>query len=320
MSAGPRGLDDLPTIPHGATARRLDWLLLPPAVRALVEDRLGGPVVRADSAGAGYTPGCASVLTTADGAQVFLKAASRRAQRPFAAAYAQEAAQLARLQPGRAPVPRLLWSHQDDLWVLLALEHVTGRNPARPWTESELDRCLDCLESLAEQLTPPPMPLPTFGDEHASLVAGWDHVRRVAPDWPHLEEAAALAARQARATAGRTVVHTDARDDNFLLPASGGALLCDWNYPVRGAAWIDTVCLLLTAYGDGVDADALLVRRALTRDVDPERIDVLLALLCGYFLERRDQPAPYPSPHLRRIQDWSAEVSWAWLARRRGWD
>ena len=49
-------------------------------------------------------------------------------------------------------------------------------------------------------------------------------------------------------------------------------------------------------------------------------VDSLLALLCGYFLERRDEPTPYSSPYLRHHQDWCAEVSWAWLAQRRGWD
>jgi hypothetical protein len=295
----------------------MDWLLLPPDLRRRVEDLFGARVVEAYSSGSGYTPGCASVLVGADGRQVFVKAASRKAQRPFAEAYAQEVTNL-RLLPSGLPVPRLLWSHQDDLWVLLALEVVDGENPARPWQEPELEACLDALEVLARALTPAPMPLSSFAEDFAGFPAGWEHVRRTAPDWPHLDEAAALAGRFAQACAGDTVVHTDARDDNFLL-TGGGAVLCDWNFPVRGAAWIDTVCLLMTAYGDGLDADAMLARRPLTRAVDPEHVDVLLALLCGYFLHRRDQPAPYTSPFLRRHQDWCAEASWAWLADRRGW-
>jgi phosphotransferase family enzyme len=314
---GPRGPAAVDAIPHGRTARRLDWLLLPPELRRRVEDLLGSPVVESHSAGSGYTPGCASLLVGADGRRVFVKAASRKAQRPFADAYAQEIANLRRLPEG-LPVPRLLWSHQDDLWVLLALEAVDGANPVRPWEARELGDCLDALEALAERLTPPPMPLSSFAEDFAGFVDGWEHVRRTAPDWPHLEEAAALAARVGEVTRGNTLVHTDARDDNFLL-SGRGAVLCDWNFPVRGAPWIDTVCLLMTAYGDGVDADALLADRALTRDVDDEHVDVLLALLCGYFLERRDQPAPYSSPLLRRHQDWCAEASWAWLADRRGW-
>ena len=63
----------------------------------------------------------------------------------------------------------------------------------------------------------------------------------------------------------------------------------------------------MTALGDGVDADALLA----TRRADPQRSTpttstAVLALFCGYFLERRDQPAPYSSPYLRRHQDWCA--------------
>jgi hypothetical protein len=317
-AAGPRGLLMLEAVPHGRTASRLDWQLLPPMIRRLVEDRFGTTVVEATSAGAGYTPGLASTLVGANGRRMFLKAASKKAQKPFAAAYAQEIRKLRSL-PSGLPIPRLLWSHEDDLWVLLALEYVEGVNPTRPWVADELEACLDSLQKLAQTLTPPPVQLRTFEEEFADMVGCWDHVRETAPDWPHLEDAAALAANLAAATAGNTVVHTDARDDNFVLTPRGRAFLCDWNFPVRGAAWIDTVCLLMTAFGDGHDADAQLARRPLTRNVSPDHVDTLLALLCGYFLERRDQPTPYSSPYLRHHQDWCAEVSWAWLAQRRGW-
>ena len=316
--AGPRDPLTLAPLPHGRTASRLAWELLPPMMRRLVEERFGTPVVETRSAGAGYTPGLASLLVGANGRTMFLKAASKKAQRPFAAAYAAETRHLRSL-PSGLPLPRLLWSHEDDLWVLLALEPIEGVNPARPWVGDELDRCLDTLQLLAQTLTPPPVPVRTFAEDFAEMVGCWDHVRATSPHWPHLEEAAALAADVERATAGNSLVHTDARDDNFLLPASGRPYLCDWNYPVRGAAWIDSVSLLMTASGDGVDADALLATRALTRNVAPGDVDTVLALFCGYFLERRDQPAPYSSPYLRRHQDWCAEAAWAWLARRRGW-
>jgi hypothetical protein len=318
VSPGPRGLLGLQEVPHGRTARRLEWQLLPPSTRRLVEDRWGTRVVGARSARAGYTPGCASVLTGADGRRMFLKAASRQAQRPFADAYALEARRLRELPTGLA-VPRLLWSHEDESWVVLALEHLDGTNPARPRDPGELDRCLDALEVLARALTPPPARLPTFAAEFAAFPAGWEHVRRTAPQWPHLEEAADLASRWERATVGDSLVHSDARDDNFVLTADGRAVLVDWNFPVVGASWIDTVCLLMTSFGDGIDADALLAERRLTRDVPADDVDVLLALLCGFFLERRDQRAPRSSPFLRRHQDWCAEVTWAWLERRRGW-
>ena len=316
-AGGPRGMSHLEAIPHGRTARRLEWTLLPPTVRRLVEDRFGTRVVEAVSSGSGFTPGLASALTGADGRRLFLKAASKVAQRPFADAYREETSKL-RVLPSGLPVPKLLWSHEDDLWVLLALEYVDGHNPARPWRRDELDASLDTLELLAQTLTPPPLALASFADEFAFFLGGWDHVREVSPDWPHLDDAHELAADFRAATSGNTLVHTDARDDNFLL-TSGRAYLCDWNWPATGAAWIDTVCLLMSAFGDGIDADALLAERRMTRQVAAEHVDSVLALLSGYFLQRRDEPVPLSSPYLRRHQDWCAEVTWAWLAQRRGW-
>ncbi len=314
---GPRDVSSLEQVPHGRTSRRLDWLLLPPMTRRRVEDLFGTKVVEAVSSGAGFTPGCASVLTGADGRQIFLKAASKKAQRPFADAYREEIRKLRSL-PSGLPVPRLLWSHEDDLWVLLALEHVDGHQPARPWRPDELEASLDTLELMAQTLTPPPMQLPPFAAEFADFLEGWDHVRATYPGWPHLDEAVDLAARFEAATAGNTLVHTDVRDDNLVV-AADRVYLCDWNGPVLGAAWIDTVCLLASAHGDGLDADALLASRRLTRTVDPDSIDSLLALLCGFFLARRDEPAPHSSPWLRVHQSWYAEVTWSWLAQRRGW-
>jgi hypothetical protein len=313
QSASSRG----GAIPHGRTARRLDWGLLPPMLRAMIARRLGSPVVTAESAGAGYTPGFASVLTCADGRRHFVKAASKKAQRSFADAYREEARKLRALPPG-LPVPRLLWSHEDDLWVVLELEFVDGRTPARPWRRVDLDACLDTLEVLAARLTPPPMRLSTFAEDFADCPAGWDHVRRVSPGLPHLEDAVALASGFAAATAGNTLVHTDGRDDNFLL-AGGRALLCDWNWPVVGAAWIDTVLLLISAHGDGLDAEAILGERAVAGGARPEDVDAFLALIAGYFFERRDQPVPNSSPYLRANQYWYAEATWSWLSQRRGW-
>jgi hypothetical protein len=119
------------TIPHGRTARRLEWPHLPPHVRALVEERCGSPVVEAQSQGAGFTPGFASVLVCADGTRHFVKAASTKAQRMFAEAYREEARKLAAL-PEAAPAPRLLWLHDADDWVVLASRLDRGARPT--WT------------------------------------------------------------------------------------------------------------------------------------------------------------------------------------------
>jgi hypothetical protein len=308
------------TIPHGKTARRLEWPHLPPHVRALVELRCGSPVVAAESQTSGFTPGFASVLTCDDGSRHFVKAASVRAQRPFAEAYREEARKLAVLPP-EAPAPRLLWISDADDWVVLGLEYVEARAPRRPWQRAELDIVLDVLETVADLLTPPPadMPLDSFAEDFATVMGYWDDVRRLRPELSHLDDAAALAARSDEVSVGTTLVHTDVRDDNVLLRPDGTALLCDWNFPCEGAAWLDTLFLMVGPRGDGLDVEAVLAERRLTRDVPAESIDVILAVLVGYFFRQCEEPVPPTSPHVRDVQRWQGEVCWDWLCERRGW-
>ena len=312
------------TLPHGRTARRLEWPHLPPQIRALISRRCGSPVVDAVSQGAGFTPGFASVLTCEDGSRHFVKAASVRAQRAFAEAYREEARKLAAL-PDTAPAPRLLWHIADEDWVVLEIEYVESRPPHRPWRATDLAACLAMTERMAAELTPAPAELAadTFVAEYADLPAHWDRVRANPPDLPgiaeHLDEAAALAASYAEVVAGDTLVHTDIRDDNVMLTADGRVLLCDWNWPAVGAAWLDTVFLMIGPRGDGLDVEAALAGSLLTRDVPAESIDVAIALVTGYFLMSAAQPVPPTSPYIREVQRWQGEVCWRWLAERRGW-
>ncbi len=308
------------TIPHGRTARRLEWAHLPPHIRTVIERRTGSPVVSAQSQTAGFTPGFASVLTCADGRRHFVKAASLKAQRPFAASYREEARKLAAL-PHRAPAPRLLWTHDGDDWVVLGLEYVEARSPRRPWRQEDLDAALAMVAEVAELLTPAPasLGLDDVASELADWPSCWDHLRASRPDLPHLDEAAALAARFAEATAGTTVVHTDIRDDNILMATDGRVLACDWNWPVRGAAWLDTVFLMIGPRGDGLDVESVLAAQPLTRDVPAEHVDSVLALLAGYFLKSADGAVPPTSPYVRDVQRWQGEVVWDWLCERRGW-
>ena len=320
------------TIPHGRTARRLEWAHLPPAVRASIEERCGSPVVNARSQGAGFTPGFASVLVCADGSRHFVKAASTKAQRMSAAAYREEAHKLVAL-PAAAPAPRLLWVHDADAeagdWVVLGIEHVEARAPRRPWSADDLAACVAMAADLAVTLTPPPaeLELDDFVDEVAEWPAFWHRLRadppsvaaRLAGFAEHLDEAAALAAGFAEVCAGDTVVHTDIRDDNLLLATDGRVLLCDWNWPVRGAAWLDTVLLMIGPRGDGFDVDAVLADAAVLDGVPASAVDALLALVTAYFLASSALPVPPTSPHMRDAQRWQGEVCWGWLAHRRGW-
>jgi Ser/Thr protein kinase RdoA (MazF antagonist) len=282
----------------------------------MVERRLGAPVETAVSQDSGFTPGFASVLTTADGRRAFVKAASRAAQAEIAASYAEEARKLAILD-GTVPTPRLDWVHDDEGWVVLGFEAVDARQPRRPWQPRELDRALDLAEGIADATrdVPDGLRLQPLVADLPRLLTGWDDVP---VDWPHHAEAAALAGTLATLPADR-FVHCDLRDDNVLLLEDGRTLACDWNWPALGPVWQDTVDLLISAHGDGLDVEPLLASRALTRDADPDHVDAWIAAICGFMLSARSRPAPPSSPHLRTHSDWYAEASWSLLAQRRGW-
>jgi Phosphotransferase enzyme family len=308
------------SLPHGRTARRLEWTHLPPTVRAEVEQQCGAPVTSATSQNGGFTPGFASVLECEDGSRHFVKAASTKAQRTFADAYREEVRKLAELPEG-TPAPRLLWSVDVDDWFVLSTEYVEAQPPHRPWRDDELRRCVDMLVAAAPLLTPPPagLELPHASEEFAPWPAFWNDLRDSRPDLPHLDEAAALAARFVEAMAGETVVHTDVRDDNILLTSDGRALLCDWNWPFTGAAWLDSLFLLVGPRGDGLDVERVIATHPLLSVVPAESIDIVLALITGYFLKSAGDPVPPSSPFIRDVQLWQGEVCWDWLCERRGW-
>lgn len=306
---------DAPAVPHGRTARRLTWKFLPPELRRVIEERLGDQVTEADSCDAGFTPGFASVLRTAGGDRVFVKAASKAAQRPVAASYAEEARKT-RLLDGLVPAPALRWVIDDEAWVVLAYDAVDGSPPKRPWRRRDLERALALATEIAEgtRELPDGLGLTPLAQDLPTLVTGWDAVDA---DWPHRAEAEELAWSFADLPADR-FVHADLRDDNILL-GDGTAVACDWNWPALAPAWTDAVYLLVSAHGDGLPADELLAECALTADVPAEHIDAWLAALCGFMLEARTRPAPATSPHLRAHTNWYAAASWSWLAQRRGW-
>lgn len=305
-------------MPHGATARRLDWRFLPPRTRALVEQQLGSPVVTATSQDGGFTPGFASILDCVDGSRHFVKAAAAQAQPQFAQSYRDEIAVL-RALTDQAPAPALLWASDDD-WVVLETQFVDGRSPARPWQPDELRRSLEMLEQIPALPLPEPggAPLVDATEELGGWAALWDTVAAQRPDLPHLEDAAALAARYAEAVSGDALVHGDVRDDNLLLTPDH-VRLCDWNWPFRGADWLDSLSLLLGARLDGLDVDPSLRESAPLRAADPEQVDIALALFAGYYLKGAADPVPPTSPYLRLHQAGFAHAAWSWLAERRGW-
>jgi hypothetical protein len=201
---------------------------------------------------------------------------------------------------------------------VLGFEHVEGRPPSRPWSPADLATASDLLVRIADQLTPAPgLGIDTFAEAFAAWPAMWHQLAVADEDFELAEELEALAARFAEVTEGDTLVHADVRDDNLIVRPDGSMVLCDWNWPVRGARWLDSLFLLVGPRGDGLDVEAHIAEHPLLCEVDPEHIDIVLALLTGYYLHAAAQPAVSNSPWLREFARWQGEVCWAWLAERR---
>lgn len=306
-------------VPPTDSARRLEWPHLAPYLRDHVEERCGSPVLGVESLESGFTPGFASILTCADGSQHFVKAAAKKAQRSYAASYAEEVRRLRSLPVG-VPAPRLLWHDEDDEWIVFSTELVDAEPVARPWHPDVLEACLDALEAVAHRFTPAPpaLALPTFVAETSQWASAWEGL--TPPSLPERRDEAVDLARGAGALlGGSTLLHADLRADNALVTAEGEVSFCDWNWPATGPAWLDSFTLLVQAYGDGLDVDAVIADRPLLSEAPDEAVDSLLALMAGYFLRAGCGPVPPSSPHVRDHQYWTGTICWLWLAERRRW-
>jgi aminoglycoside phosphotransferase (APT) family kinase protein len=317
----------LPDVPYGATAVRPGWSDLPESLRRSVAARLGAPVTEVRSAGGGFTRAFAALITTADGTTGFVKAAPL--QDPTSDWYAREAYLTSHL-PAEVAAPRPLWTMVESDYFAVCLEPVDGHVPALPWSPPELTAALTAWRAAADALATPSRELleagvPPLSDILRGEMSWWSRIaegREPMPRTAHGTVAPTRLAHLARLeqqlpalTAGDALMHGDLRVDNVLIDRSGRALLCDWTWPARGAAWFDTVTLLVTAFASGLDADSYLEGW----DAPAEGVDGALAALAGYWLVRADGGPSSASPHSRQHQRFSGEQALAWLAARRGW-
>lgn len=338
-------------VDYTATSRRPQWVDLPQQVRATIAELAGALVRRAHpSVTSGFTGGFAAVLDLADGRSVFAKAGS--AVNPhLVESYAQEAEVLAAL-PAELPVAALVGAGHlvdDDglTWQVVITQAVDGRMPL-DWTSEDLDAVHESCLMMAELLTPPTpglaellapladqMATASVRQTFARIRNGDLAVTTGQPPWlsERLNDLHALVDDSGRievALTGDTGCHLDLRADNVLITTAPDgarstqrAVVVDWNWLAVGPAWVDLVCVLpIAAAGQAgaATADALLRTSSLTRDVDPEHLDVWAALLVAYFLDRADEPVwPGGLPAIRNHQRWYARCFLDWLGARRGW-
>jgi aminoglycoside phosphotransferase (APT) family kinase protein len=319
--------------PPPARGLRLDWRAVPARVRAAIEQWAGSAVAQSESQPTGFSPGVAARLRLEDGHRLFVKVVGPLPNPEAPSTHRHEARITAALPP-TAPVPRLLWAYDEgDLgWVALVFEDIDGQHPVQPWDTTELERVVDALGTMAQLLTPSPVPITVVGTASAEFgvrMCGWQRLRDEQPSrladldpWSthHLDALAKLEMGAAEAVVGETLLHFDVRADNVLL-TKDRVWLVDWPLACVGAAWVDVVFFApsVTMQG-GPPPEVVIARHPACRAADPASITTAVAAVAGFFTHRALEPPPPGLPTVRAFQAAQGVVARQWLAERTGWD
>lgn len=295
---------------------------MPPHVRAWVERELGSTVTSAMTQASGFSPGVAARLTTASGAQAFIKAIATSRHAATAELHRYETRAMQAIPPTRL-LPRLYSTLDDGDWVALLLEDIDGRHPDG-WSGDDIRLVGPAVEELSTAFTPSPWKGAQRLDQAQRVrTSWWTQVDADdAPAWirEHLPELIALHERIA--VQGQTLCLRDLRADNVLITDSGRVVFIDWAWASLGAEWTDTMHLVCDIVGIGAsvrDAETLLTSSVHTRHVDPVCLTAYLANLAGsaYVKARRDD-----SQNIAELQAWRrsrADSLLSWLRHRAGW-
>ena len=301
--------------------QRPTWPELPDALRDLIQARVG-QVTTWTSHDGGYSPGPALTLTTATD-RMFVKAADAT-EHPVSADLHRREGRTAALLPSTVPAPALRWSADSDEaspWVVLGFDAVDGRSPRDPWSSDDVRAVAEVVETIAD--IPAPAGLPEFSTSMTfdgwRTLAGSDAAGIETYDpWTltNLERLAAIEPTWTEAVAGDVLVHQDLRGDNVLL-TDRGAVVVDWPYASRGAAFCDLVGWLPSLKLEGgPDPEEMVASTRVGREADPDALTTLVVALAGFFVSASLQPPPPGIPHVRAFQRAQGEVCLDWLKLR----
>ena len=326
----------LPELDYLDTSVRPTFGALPDAVHAELVALAGSPVARAAApVTSGFSGAYAGRLLLEDGREVFAKAGGAGLPHVLEA-LAQEAAILPQLAGLRCPT-RLVGAGEvlvdGELWRLLVLDVVDGRQPGGPWTRTDADATVrTCVEiastpsEVVERVTSTPLALDLAqdGGGHATLKDLAVGARRwpsgiTRPAGKDTSELVELASRAERACRGEALAHWDIRPDNLLVESDGTVRVCDWNWVRVGPPWADLVSLWPQMARHGIDVRAHRTAPVLDGAPDDD-IDAFLAALAGFLLEDVDEPPPPGcTVSLRKHQLLLADATLRLVGERRGW-
>lgn len=309
------------------TAIRPAYDSLPGVVRRRITTELGSEPTEVAIAGGGFTTGFAARIRASSGAEAFVKAAGPLTPE-VREAYRMEARYTAALPP-EAPAPAVLFHADVDDWTVTGFEALQGDPVTLPLKPDTLDLMLATWARTVEFINPPPPAWiatgirPKTADNLSCFqaVAGgamlpFELPPPLAGRW---DELARIESGIDPLLVSNEVTHGDLRPDNMVVGARQ-AWICDWTKPRRLPAWIDTVCFLTAAHGDGHDADRLFWTHPTAVGVTDEALDTVLAAIAGALLHGwPDAPARVVSPAIKTLMQWNGLATADWLARRRGW-
>lgn len=196
---------------------RSDWTDLPPEVLGAIKAHTG-PIHRVEPAPAGNHADIAATVHAAGG-RLFVKAArkvSPEKDGPEVRSLRNEA----RVNPHMTEfAPRLHWTVDAGGWLVLGFEHVDGRHADFAPGSPDLDILAKTVTALQSTRCPDVVQM------------------RVERRWATVTE-------DVSPMAGTALLHTDVNAENLLITPDGRAVLVDWAFASRGAAWVELGLLL----------------------------------------------------------------------------
>ncbi|MCQ8192450.1 protein kinase [Streptomyces rugosispiralis] len=188
----------------------------------------------------------------------------------------------------RSVAPALLWSVEDEEWIVLGFELVKGRETDFTPASADLPVVVDLLNRIHD------MELPR-------VVRGWTETRW---DWFADRGAPAL-------FRGDTLLHADINPSNLLIGQRSWVV--DWSWPTRGAAFIDPAMLvvqLVAADHTPESAESWVSTCAAWANADPKAID---AFAVAYARMNRHRALRRPGERWLAAM---AEATEAWATHR----
>lgn len=290
--------------------------MLDPLLAARVAGILGKAPVSWTPARGGYTSALRGTATFANGASVFVKAATSEQTADWLRAEQRIYARLS----GRPFLPTLAgWDADDGPFPILLLQDLSRAHWPPPWTPARVDAVLAGLADVHASLPlVADLDLPRFEDEKHTLLS-WNTVAAdpgpflslglCDADWLNAVLPDLLAAENRAILDGDDLLHLDVRSDNLCFrPDTDQAVFVDWNWAMRGCGTFDVAGWLPSLHAEGGPAPETILPDA----------PAYAAALSGFWAARAGLPPPFPGARVRDIQRAQLGVALPWAVRALG--